>query len=243
MVLICQEPYKAAKCEEKLHTIKDFEAHLLKYHQKESPDSCDWSYFTRGMGCLHFWCEFCGKYVQSQPRQDWLKERYDHLEDHFLGRAKPSDFEMFKFEPQRVQVRHSDTITTSDDPIEIDTPPHPAPAPHRTTGSTRLNNDKMERMLLVANHAIARLERAQERADRQAASRERAAAQAAAANIFDMAGNGRQHAEDTRMYAGVKYERKTHGPFTGKLVSQGTTININGENYIQYRVLRKRLRP
>ncbi|RKL29678.1 hypothetical protein BFJ72_g11878 [Fusarium proliferatum] len=90
------------------------------------------------------------------------------------------------------------------------------------------------------------------------------AAQAAAANIPGLAVNGRQqlherdemqrlnkvwarqeslrlrtNAEDAKMYAGVKYERKTQGPFTGKLVSQGTIINIDGEDYIEYRVLAK----
>ncbi|KAF5257097.1 hypothetical protein FOXYS1_12384 [Fusarium oxysporum] len=90
------------------------------------------------------------------------------------------------------------------------------------------------------------------------------AAQAAAANIPGVAVNGRQqlherdemqrlnkvwarqeslrlrtNAEDAKMYAGVKYERKTQGPFTGKLVSQGTIINIDGEDYIEYRVLAK----
>ncbi|KAF5712767.1 hypothetical protein FGLOB1_4360 [Fusarium globosum] len=92
------------------------------------------------------------------------------------------------------------------------------------------------------------------------------AAQAAAANIPGIAVNGRQqlherdemqrldkvwarqeslrlrtNAENTKMYAGVKYERKTQGPFTGKLVSEGTIINIDGEDYIEYRVLTKPL--
>ncbi|KAF5724935.1 hypothetical protein FMUND_326 [Fusarium mundagurra] len=49
----------------------------------------------------------------------------------------------------------------------------------------------------------------------------------------------RTNAEDAKMYAGVKYERKTQGPFTGKLVSQGTIIIIDGEDYIEYRVLAK----
>ncbi|KAL7926582.1 hypothetical protein ACQKWADRAFT_309402 [Trichoderma austrokoningii] len=46
-------------------------------------------------------------------------------------------------------------------------------------------------------------------------------------------------AEDAKMYDGVKYERKTNGPFIGKLVSQGTIINIDGEDYVEYRVLTK----
>ncbi|KAH6608056.1 hypothetical protein Trco_004369 [Trichoderma cornu-damae] len=46
-------------------------------------------------------------------------------------------------------------------------------------------------------------------------------------------------AEDAKMYDGIKYERKANGPFMGKLVSQGTIINIDGEDYVEYRVLTK----
>lgn len=46
-------------------------------------------------------------------------------------------------------------------------------------------------------------------------------------------------AEDAKIYDGVKYERKANGPFMGKLVSQGTIINIDGEDYVEYRVLTK----
>lgn len=45
--------------------------------------------------------------------------------------------------------------------------------------------------------------------------------------------------EDAKMYDGIKYERKTTGPFMGKLVSQGTIISIEGEDYVEYRVLTK----
>ncbi|PNY25214.1 Uncharacterized protein TCAP_04848, partial [Tolypocladium capitatum] len=45
--------------------------------------------------------------------------------------------------------------------------------------------------------------------------------------------------EDAKIYDGVKYERKSTGPFIGKLVSQGTIINIDGEDYVEYRVLTK----
>lgn len=52
-----------------------------------------------------------------------------------------------------------------------------------------------------------------------------------------------QHArsgnEDAKIYAGTKYERKTTGPFVGKLVSQGNIISIDGEDYVEYRVLTK----
>jgi len=46
-------------------------------------------------------------------------------------------------------------------------------------------------------------------------------------------------AEEAKFYDGVKYERKPTGPFVGKLVSQGTIINIDGEDYVEYRVLTK----
>ena len=45
--------------------------------------------------------------------------------------------------------------------------------------------------------------------------------------------------EDAKMYMGIKYERKQNGPFEGKLVSQGTIISIDGEDYVEYRVLTK----
>lgn len=49
----------------------------------------------------------------------------------------------------------------------------------------------------------------------------------------------RAGAEDTKLYDGRKYERKATGPFVGKLASQGSLISIDGEDYIEYRVLMK----
>lgn len=49
----------------------------------------------------------------------------------------------------------------------------------------------------------------------------------------------RAGAEDAKMHMGVKYERKQNGPFSGKLVSQGTILTIDGEDYVEYRVLTK----
>ncbi|ROV97124.1 hypothetical protein VMCG_07489 [Cytospora schulzeri] len=45
--------------------------------------------------------------------------------------------------------------------------------------------------------------------------------------------------EDAKIHMGIKYERKQTGPFEGKLVSQGTIISIDGEDYVEYRVLTK----
>lgn len=49
----------------------------------------------------------------------------------------------------------------------------------------------------------------------------------------------RASAEDAKVYDGRKYERKSNGPFVGKLTSQGSLISIDGEDYIEYRVLMK----
>jgi len=46
-------------------------------------------------------------------------------------------------------------------------------------------------------------------------------------------------AEDALIAGGTKYERKRNGPFQGKLVSQGKLITIEGEDYVEYRVLTK----
>lgn len=45
--------------------------------------------------------------------------------------------------------------------------------------------------------------------------------------------------QDAKVWRGMKYERKTQGPFAGGLVSQGTIITIDGEEYVEYRVLIK----
>lgn len=47
------------------------------------------------------------------------------------------------------------------------------------------------------------------------------------------------NSEDAIIYAGVKYEKKKAGPFKDRHVSQGTIISINGEDYVEYRVLTK----
>lgn len=49
----------------------------------------------------------------------------------------------------------------------------------------------------------------------------------------------RSGGEDAKIHMGIKYERKTNGPFQGKLVSQGSIISIDGEDYVEYRVLTK----
>jgi hypothetical protein len=43
--------------------------------------------------------------------------------------------------------------------------------------------------------------------------------------------------DDVKIYDGVKFERKAMGPFIGKLTSPGTLITIDGEDFVEYRVL------
>ena len=45
--------------------------------------------------------------------------------------------------------------------------------------------------------------------------------------------------KDAKIYDGFKYERKPTGLFMGQLVSQGTIITIDGEDYVEYRMLTK----
>ncbi|TAQ85695.1 hypothetical protein B7494_g5965 [Chlorociboria aeruginascens] len=45
--------------------------------------------------------------------------------------------------------------------------------------------------------------------------------------------------EEVKYYHGIKYERKLHGPLQGKLVSAAQLLTIDGEDYVEYRVLTK----
>jgi hypothetical protein len=48
-----------------------------------------------------------------------------------------------------------------------------------------------------------------------------------------------QDQQEVKYYNGIKYERKQNGPFQGKLVSQPQIFSIDGEDYVEYRVLTK----
>jgi len=45
--------------------------------------------------------------------------------------------------------------------------------------------------------------------------------------------------EEVKFHNGIKYERKQNGPFQGKLVSSAQILSIDGEDYVEYRVLTK----
>lgn len=122
----------------------------------------------------------------------------------------------------------------------------------------------LERTNSIARREIARVEAAAQRAEQRAEQRGREtysaspAARIVSAGVpsnkimFDEnisrlnkvwatqeASRLKVDSEDAKMYMGIKYERKKNGPFEGKLVSQGTIISIDGEDYVEYRVLTK----
>ncbi|TVY18303.1 hypothetical protein LARI1_G004739 [Lachnellula arida] len=45
--------------------------------------------------------------------------------------------------------------------------------------------------------------------------------------------------DEVKFHNGIKYERKQNGPFQGKLVSSAQILSIDGEDYVEYRVLTK----
>lgn len=45
--------------------------------------------------------------------------------------------------------------------------------------------------------------------------------------------------DEVKYHNGIKYERKQNGPFQGKLVSSAQILSIDGEDYVEYRVLTK----
>lgn len=45
--------------------------------------------------------------------------------------------------------------------------------------------------------------------------------------------------DGAKYHNGIKYERKQNGPFQGKLVSSAQILSIDGEDYVEYRVLTK----
>lgn len=128
----------------------------------------------------------------------------------------------------------------------------------------RAADTTLERTNAIARREISRIEAAQNRTDRHAANREALLGNSASGspNSSGLGGSNREMfqenlgrlnrvwaaqeanrlrggAEDAKIFNGIKYERKANGPFMGKLVSHGTIISIDGEDYVEYRVLTK----
>lgn len=117
--------------------------------------------------------------------------------------------------------------------------------------------DAVGRAQTLARREMARAEAAQSRADKYATQRDDSSASTPTGSrgplheseemqrlnqLWARQESARMKAtgaDDAKLHDGVKYERKKTGPFSGKLVSQGTIITIDGEDYVEYRVLTK----
>ncbi|KAI1126832.1 hypothetical protein F5Y10DRAFT_203167 [Nemania abortiva] len=137
-------------------------------------------------------------------------------------------------------------------------PRHPLPEPDMRHLARPQGIDPVERVQGLASREVARMEAVQMRHDRQHQNR----FPLQTASPMEQVDHHRHHfqenrdrmqkiwasqeqnriragVEDAKIHAGVKYERKQNGPFSGKLVSQGSIITIDGEDYVEYRVLTK----
>ncbi|KAI1740585.1 hypothetical protein F4680DRAFT_92539 [Xylaria scruposa] len=135
-------------------------------------------------------------------------------------------------------------------------PRHPLPEPDVRHLTRPPSMDPVERVQGLASREVARMEAVQMRHDRQHQNR------FPVGNAVEPVDHHRHHfqenrdrmqkiwasqeqnriragVEDAKMHMGIKYERKQNGPFSGKLVSQGAILTIDGEDYVEYRVLTK----
>ncbi|KAJ3453592.1 hypothetical protein MRS44_017839 [Fusarium solani] len=144
---------------------------------------------------------------------------------------------------RRKPARQSDNQVAAQAPVAT----KPIRKPCSKAASRRVPRT-IARIKDLAGVEIARVEDAQERADRHAKWREHTDALAASTQNLDQAQNpqiaaarlwSKTTADFTKSHGGTKYERKFKGPFTGKLVSQGILIDIGGEEHAEYRVLAK----
>ncbi|KAK3397014.1 hypothetical protein B0T20DRAFT_454334 [Sordaria brevicollis] len=101
-------------------------------------------------------------------------------------------------------------------------PPHPNSGPYNTNNGSGGSNNKS--MFDDNLHRLNKVWAAQE---------------TNRIKYSQAAGETIQGVNDAKVWGGIKYERKSSGPFQGKLVSSGTIINIDGEDYVEYRVLTK----
>ncbi|OTA85304.1 hypothetical protein M434DRAFT_163946 [Hypoxylon sp. CO27-5] len=170
--------------------------------------------------------------------------------------------------PGREEIREShelrqprrDVASRSVEPLQASRYPHSEVEIRQA--SRHASTDPIERVQGYANREVARMEAVQLRTDRHQAHRNAMANPVPSLNTYDTRrdfndnvqrmnhvwraqenmrmgptnGNGNA---DVIMHGSIKYERKQSGPFKDRLVSQGTIINIDGEDYVEYRVLTK----
>ncbi|KAI1822426.1 hypothetical protein F4861DRAFT_532265 [Xylaria intraflava] len=141
---------------------------------------------------------------------------------------------------------------------EPSAPRHPLPEPEIRHLPRPQSIDPVDRVQGLASREVARMEAVQMRHDRQHQNRYPMGAPGVIEpvdhhrhqfqenrdrmqRIWASQEQARIRAgvEDAKIHMGVKYERKQSGPFAGKLVSQGAILTIDGEDYVEYRVLTK----
>ncbi|KAI1809217.1 hypothetical protein GGS20DRAFT_590883 [Poronia punctata] len=185
------------------------------------------------------------------PRPPLLAER-EEVQDHTGGSSTPGGHEL--------RHHRRDTMPRNEPHVSR----HPLPQPELRHLPRPQSVDIVDRIDGLAAREVTRMEAMQQRHERQHQSR-LAMGNANVAEPMDHLPHAHQHrphfqenrermqkiwasqeqnriragAEDAKMHMGIKYERKQNGPFAGKLVSQGAIITIDGEDYVEYRVLTK----
>ncbi|KAI0107091.1 hypothetical protein GGR51DRAFT_166536 [Nemania sp. FL0031] len=179
------------------------------------------------------------------PRQSIAAEK-EEVQDHVNGPHNSGGHEL---------RNHRREMMPRNEP---QLPRHPLPEPDMRHLARPQGIDPVERVQGLASREVARMEAVQMRHDRQHQTR----FPIQNAGPMEPVDHHRHHfqenrdrmqkiwasqeqnriragVEDAKMHMGIKYERKQNGPFSGKLVSQGAILTIDGEDYVEYRVLTK----
>ncbi|KAI0594251.1 hypothetical protein F4775DRAFT_452836 [Biscogniauxia sp. FL1348] len=174
-----------------------------------------------------------------------------------MEREREDGQDMSKSEPPSSshELRHArrEVLPRSDGPSPRLAYP---PETDMRQGSHLPSIDPLERVQDLATREVARMEAVQLRNDRHEANRMTLDPMESRRQFQEnrvrmqqawdkqeqnrmRAGSERGNSDDAKVHMGIKYERRQNGPFSGKLVSQGTIISIDGEDYVEYRVLTK----
>ncbi|KAI1411294.1 hypothetical protein F5Y13DRAFT_201498 [Hypoxylon sp. FL1857] len=194
--------------------------------------------------------------IAASPGRPLIQGHATHAAPILSSNATREDIR----ESHELRQPRRDVASRSVEPLQASRYPHPEVEIRQA--SRHASTDPIERVQGYANREVARMEAVQLRTDRHQASRNAMANPAPTVNMHDTRrdfndnlqrmnhvwraqenmrmgptnGNGNA---DVIMHGSIKYERKQNGPFKDRLVSQGTIINIDGEDYVEYRVLTK----
>ena len=133
---------------------------------------------------------------------------------------------------------------------------HSLPEASGLRQSSRRGSNEVERQRGLVSQSLNQMELNQSRSERSATQRAAALSALPPLDVRrdfndnmqrmdriwqaqELTRQGALNNDNVKMHEGIKYERKRNGPFEGKLVSQGTIISIEGEDYVEYRVLTK----